>query len=41
VRQGSLLIEPFALAAVSQDPSEQRSCAELFHRDRVKNRERV
>lgn len=41
VRQGRLLIEPFALAAVSQDPSEQRSCAELFRRDRVKSRERV
>jgi predicted O-linked N-acetylglucosamine transferase (SPINDLY family) len=39
VRRGAQVIEPFPFVAVSEDPREQRICAERFHEDRVKARE--
>ena len=41
IRKGLPVIEPFALTAVSEDPEEQRLCAELYFADRIKSRERA
>ena len=39
VRSGAVAIEPFPFVAVSEDPREQRVCAQRFYEDRVKARE--